>query len=264
MKKFHIVSTLIAWAMIWSLANVNPASAQPAPLDSGFKPRWVPPKPAHTTVVDEQFLGTIEVKFAEGSSYRLRQGEMITLANDNLSALQSVIRKYPVHAIERLFNQPEEEISAEKAALEADSGEQMPDLNLWYRFTLSPGTDPEALTDALNALPEVEVAYPTPISARPSRVFAQPELTTPSFVAEQGYLNAAPGGINAKYAWTVPGGTGHNAAIVDVEWGFTRNHEDFPVIPVVSTFVLNGDNHGTAVLGEMVGKRNSYGVTGIA
>jgi serine protease len=264
MNKVRIVSAIVMLAMIWSLANVSLAAAQPAPLESPLTPRWIPSKPAHTEITDEQFLGTIEVKFAEGSSYRLRQGEIVTLANDNLSALQSVMRKYPVKSVERLFTQPEEEISAEKAALEADSGEQMPDLNLWYRFTLSLGTNPEALIDALNALPEVEIAYPTPISSLPSGALAQPELATPSFVAQQGYLNAAPGGINAKYAWSIPGGTGSNVTIVDVEWGFTQAHEDFPAIPVVGGYMQYGDNHGTSVLGEMVAKRNSYGVTGIA
>jgi hypothetical protein len=268
MSKFRIVSTLIIWVMIWSLANVSPAAAQPAPFQSGLKPRWVPPKPAHTTVKDEQFLGTIEVKFVEGSSYRLRQDEIITLGTDNLSALRSILKKYPVQSIERLFTQPGEEISAEKAALEADSGEQIADLNLWYRFTISPGTDPEALIDSLNALPEVEIAYPTPIPSLPTSALAQAELVTPSFVPRQGYLNQSPGGINAKYAWTIPGGTGRNVTIVDVEYGFTRPHEDLPAIPVIGGHPPNLDDvythHGTAVLGEIVAKRNSYGVTGIA
>jgi serine protease len=42
----------------------------------------------------------------------------------------------------------------------------------------------------------------------------------------QGYLDAAPGGINARYAWGFPGGDGAGANIIDVEQGWNLNHED--------------------------------------
>lgn len=36
----------------------------------------------------------------------------------------------------------------------------------------------------------------------------------------QGYLNAAPQGINARYAWTITGGDGARVGIVDMEQGW--------------------------------------------
>ena len=42
----------------------------------------------------------------------------------------------------------------------------------------------------------------------------------------QTYLNVAPGGIDARYAWTFPGGDGQGQRLVDIERGWTFNHED--------------------------------------
>src|SRR3546814_15193283 len=40
---------------------------------------------------------------------------------------------------------------------------------------------------------------------------------TANFTARQGYLNAAPGGIDALYAATVPGGRGSGIGILEIE-----------------------------------------------
>jgi len=42
----------------------------------------------------------------------------------------------------------------------------------------------------------------------------------------QGYLDPAPDGIDARYAWRVPGGTGRGVTVVDLERGFNLDHED--------------------------------------
>lgn len=271
-----MISIFVVLTMLFNLANINSATAQAAPSEGALRPRWVPSKPAHTVIMAGQSRETIEVKFVEGSSFRLNRGKMVTLGNDNLPALQAVLKDYPLQSIARLFAQPEAEINAEKLALESATNKQMPDLNLWYRFTVSQGTDPEALINALNALPEVEIAYPAPLPAPPpsgistlsrtSEALAQPLLVTPSFVAQQGYLNPAAGGIDAKYAWTLGGGTGNNVTIVDIEYSFNQTHEDLPTVQVIGGQLWNGfgNDHGTAVLGELVAKNNGLGVTGIA
>ena len=50
--------------------------------------------------------------------------------------------------------------------------------------------------------------------------------STPDFSARQIYLNAAPEGIDARYAWTLPGGTGAGVNIIDLEWSWRFTHED--------------------------------------
>jgi serine protease len=42
----------------------------------------------------------------------------------------------------------------------------------------------------------------------------------------QGYLNAAPQGIDAPYGWEWYGGNGANVTIIDIEQGWNFNHED--------------------------------------
>jgi hypothetical protein len=54
----------------------------------------------------------------------------------------------------------------------------------------------------------------------------EPPPQTPDFTGQQGYLDAAPGGIDARYAWTVPGGTGVGVQIIDMEGAWQFTHED--------------------------------------
>jgi serine protease len=42
----------------------------------------------------------------------------------------------------------------------------------------------------------------------------------------EGYINAAPVGIDARYAWGFPGGDGKGVNVVDMEQGWDLNHED--------------------------------------
>jgi hypothetical protein len=89
---------------------------------------------------------------------------------------------------------------------------------------------------------------------------------TPSFESRQGYLDAAPGGIEARFAWTKPGGRGDGVRIIDLEWGWNFSHED---LLVSSGGLLDGANasdtdHGTAVIGVIGGDNNGFGVTGIS
>ncbi len=49
---------------------------------------------------------------------------------------------------------------------------------------------------------------------------------TPDFTAHQGYLDAAPGGIDARYSWTQTGGSGSNVRIIDIEGAWRFTHED--------------------------------------
>lgn len=121
----------------------------------------------------------------------------------------------------------------------------------------------------------VEAAFikpPTYFAVRMNQMapspFAAPSLT-PDFTGRQGYLDPAPGGVDARYAWTVPGGDGSGINVIDVEgeWRFT--HEDLQqhkggVIGGTPPGDLGWRNHGTAVIGTISADANGFGVTGIA
>ncbi len=192
-----------------------------------------------------------------------------------------MLSAYPGLEVRRLFSRPEEVLSQEKARIEAKSGREQADLNLFYRLILEPGADAEKLIDELNALPVVELAYPEPLPQPPPGSGTRLWSTTPDFEDQQGYLDAAPQGIDAEYAWSQPGGRGDRSKIVDVEYSWNQTHEDLSKAAAPGALIPNGTpvdpcdldpncpperyrNHGTGVLGILVGDDNGFGVTGIA
>ena len=74
-------------------------------------------------------------------------------------------------------------------------------------------------------------------------------------MANQLYLEAAPGGIDARYAWLCAGGRGRDVRIIDIEGAWRFTHEDLlqnqgGVIGGVQSVDLGWRNHGTAVVGS--------------
>ena len=89
---------------------------------------------------------------------------------------------------------------------------------------------------------------------------------SPNFTARQGYLNTAPVGVDARYAWRFPGGRGSNVRVIDLEWGWNFTHEDLRQNQggVIAGRNSSNNDHGTAVIGVIGGDRNNFGVTGIS
>ncbi len=164
------------------------------------------------------------------------------------------------------------------------SGRPAPDLNLWAHFdagTRDPGRL-AAMVARLAADPAVVTAFAEPVAvpaalgfdaftgATPAPPTQRPAdgvtLPTPSYVSMQGYLDAAPTGIGALVVAANPGARGAAMRVVDIEGAWLWTHEDLP-----SPFFTAGSpladlswrNHGTAVLGEIRGIDNAYGVRGI-
>lgn len=150
-----------------------------------------------------------------------------------------------------------------------------------YFHVVAPVEQLESIAEKLRDLPTVEAAYVKP-PAEPARATLEPPpevvartitvpveappTTTPSYMTRQHYLEVAPVGIDAYYAWTLPGGRGANVKVLDCEWGWQFTNED---LVQNSLGLIAGANHtsrfhGTAVLGEIGGDLNSFGVTGIA
>lgn len=91
---------------------------------------------------------------------------------------------------------------------------------------------------------------------------------TPDFSARQGYLDAAPGGIDARFAWLRPGGKGAGVSIIDIEGAWQFTHENLienqgGVIGGTPSSHPNWRNHGTAVVGEFGADEGGFGCTGI-
>ncbi|HYH45008.1 MAG TPA: S8 family peptidase, partial [Thermoanaerobaculia bacterium] len=140
-----------------------------------------------------------------------------------------------------------------------------------YFAVQPPGdTPPEEVAKAIAQLPDVEAAYveggPTPPPGRSARSAIAPPVDPSDDPRNpnQGYLDAAPAGIDARWAWSRVAGSG--ITFVDLEQGWDLAHEDLvrAGISIISGLDQDYPGYGTAVLGEVVGVDNTVGGVGIA
>jgi hypothetical protein len=174
-----------------------------------------------------------------------------------------------VGRITRLFTLSEQEIDRLRAMGEQVSRNPLPNLNLWFQITLNPGADAGTFIENLRRLDSVETAEPAPLAAPPPAT----TRTTPNFTPLQGYLGPAPDGIDAIFSATIPGGNGNRIKLYDVEYNtWNQTHEDLSKANGVPLLLNQGDSapdtfhddHGTAVLGEVIADNDAKGVTGIS
>ncbi|RJG51165.1 S8 family peptidase [Motilimonas pumila] len=148
-------------------------------------------------------------------------------------------------------------------------------------------TDKEKVKQILSELknnPEVDTAYIEPpvesasITAElNSQANNLQRASVDDFTFAQYHLNGKNGnnlgtlmgGMDAKYAWTLPGGKGQEVDIVSIEMGaYHFNHDDLPypflVIGDTSYMSASSPDHDTQSVGVMTAFDNGYGVTGIA
>jgi hypothetical protein len=131
----------------------------------------------------------------------------------------------------------------------------------YYAVECPSGTEPETLVEELRRLSTVERAYVEPHGTDP----AVNPGDDPRF-ANQRYLGPAPLGIDAVYAWNFPGGDGSGQRMIDLERGWTLDHEDLSAHRAKLLYGNLEDAsrwHGTAVLGVLCAVDNGVGCIGI-
>lgn len=176
-----------------------------------------------------------------------------------------------------LFGITEERLLAVASAPAPRTGVDVPDMSVYYRVD-APEERLNDLAATLASQDAIEAAYVKPPAwpaVAPAAELnamvpsaAAPPLSTPDFTAHQGYLDSAPGGIDARFAWTQQGGEGAGVEIIDIEGAWRFTHEDLRqnhggVIGGTQTTDLGWRNHGTAVVGEFGSDSNAFGTTGI-
>jgi len=169
-----------------------------------------------------------------------------------------------------LFGASEERVMVTAGPLAAAGG---PDLSTFYLVEAAEDRL-EGLAERLRRDPSVHAAYVKPPSSPPVIDAAPPvpdvaPPTTPDFTGNQFYLEVSPGGVDARYGWTRPGGGGQNVRVIDIEGAWRFSHEDLVqsqggVVGGTQSTDIGWRNHGTAVVGVIGGDRNSIGITGIA
>jgi N-acetylmuramoyl-L-alanine amidase len=190
--------------------------------------------------------------------------------NSSEALWQRVRSLYPGATIERSMAGVSAEL-IERGVREANAaGGRIPNLNNYY--SISPPAGARAaelmafmLSDANRE--QVETAY-VDNGVIPATISPGDDPLFPG----QTYVRGRRGnkrGIYANFAWGQPGGDGAGMGIVFVEMSWQLNHEDLVGAGITLISGVNGTSagskeHGTNVVGEVMGQDNNKGIVGVA
>ncbi len=253
--------------------------------------RLVPAKADVPALQTAAPTGRIVIKFTEESGLVMRETGLAGGDDASRQRVRALVAdKARGTALVRHFSQSFDDLAALRARGMARTRRSLPDLNAYAVLDLSRRTaDRGELLDVLKNIladPAVETAFLEP-KAVPAALgfdaftgrYTAPEIETqhdlaptgdlrdtPDYSVNQGYLGPPPNGINALAVADLPGARGADMKLVDIELGWNFGHEDLP--PAFFTAgninsTLDNRNHGTAVLGEVRGGDNGFGVRGI-
>ena len=206
------------------------------------------------------------------AALRASAGRFKSAAGENVSDVAKLLARHGA-TLKPIFGPTEERVMARQAAQSVAAQAPMEDLSVFYKVEVPDERVAELraqlakseLVEAAFVKPAVELPRINDMAAAPE----EPPPATPDLTARQIFLNAAPSGIDARWAWTQAGGRGRDIRIIDIEgeWRFT--HEDLTqnqggVVAGTTLAGVDWRNHGTAVLGEYSGDVNTVGVVGIS
>lgn len=183
--------------------------------------------------------------------------------------LIGILNEYPNVTINRLFSSLNPKEIKNLGREINDSEHISSNLLNYYIVENQCDIDVQALLAKFEKSSLIETAYlqeeETPPEERLPNLsvnpYDEPRLT------RQGYLEPAPLGINAPYAWSINGGDGKGTTFVDMEYGWLLSHEDLVNQKIE---LMSGQNkseyhdHGTSVLGIVSAEDNNIGGIGIA
>jgi serine protease len=224
---------------------------------TGLEPFTLGPKPERTLVTVEHLPGRVHVKTSAASGLRDLEADSRLLA----IVSQAGGRLVPLMPVE------DDLLDAWVEAARQRSGRPLHDLSLFHRIDVDPARVAD-LCDALNREAVVELAWPAPSGGDPAVCLAPSAMLSPSYTAQQGYRSPAPLGVDANYAHTFPSGRGAGERIIDIETGWTFDHEDFGGKLIGGQIGGTPANypwdHGTATMAEVLAVNDNSGVLGIA
>ncbi len=262
MKHFGIVLLFIIFG-----GASNCMIAVAADLDNALEARkpLISPRPSVKEGRDYRLV----VKFKDHLKVRLNKEAQVTSVEDNALVSVKELRSRKQLRFKRLLKLSEEKIHGlEKRARERSKRAQ-PDL-AGIMIVDVPGKGNKRLVEiaeALKQLTSVEYVY-LELLGNPPPGDIPP--TTPDLTHLQTYFEPDPG-IDVDYAWSL-NYRGGGVRLSDCEYGWVYSHEDLvdknlhpePGQTPHSDIATNGwDEHGTAVMGELCGVVNAYGVNGM-
>ncbi len=147
-------------------------------------------------------------------------------------------------------------------AVQRDSSYKPPNLLNYFVLIGQTRAQEGRVVEVLLSWEIVQTAYIAPHAVEPAVNF-QNNPRSPY----QRYLEAAPEGIDAKYAWRQQGGDGAGQEVIDLEGGWTLDHEDLidhGAKTLYGQIIDASCAHGTRVLGVICATDNRKGGVGIA
>jgi hypothetical protein len=221
---------------------------------AGQVPRPVTPPETRRRVV---------VKMSSDIDVRTLRSDAIQLARRAGGAWDDLTRAYPGVRVEPYFTSLDDEPArAVSARLRTNEGRaRAVRLSTYVAIECPRDVAAEEVARTVAAWPGVQTAYPeggpTPPPVNPGDDPRRPS---------QGYLDAAPAGIDARWVWAAGASDGAGVGLVDLEQGWALDHEDLAAAAVTIVSGMNRayHGHGAAVLGEIVGVDNATGGIGIA
>lgn len=185
------------------------------------------------------------------------------IQDQRLAPWKEFSKRFPGVTFRRVFTSisPEKIRGLIKRATEIDPEYKPENFFAYFLMDSPPGVEPEVLAKALREWPIVKKAYYDPPGDDPVV-----DIAGDSWFASQGHLKPAEEGIDAEFAWESFGGDGEGMSFIDMEQGWTLEHED---LAAHGANLLHGTNapssqmHGTAVLGVVCALDNDRGCLGV-
>ncbi|GGE61577.1 S8 family peptidase [Priestia taiwanensis] len=265
MKRFKriLVATTILTAVIGLGTTTTIVSAAPSDAIEQKKESNLEKGNAKQLIV--KFKNEVDLPYEDGLEQQIE-------SEKNDSTLEAVFSEFPDLTLTRLFTSvnPKEIQKLTENGKKHDNHSSSNLLN-YYVVQIPKGEQAETLLEKLKKSPLIEDVY-----IKDLKELAPPEIKVPNLslkplddprFKDQGYLKAAPYGINAPFAWSIKGGDGKGTTFVDMEYGWLLNHEDLVNQKVE---LMSGQNinqhvgHGTSVLGIVSAEDNEKGNIGIA
>ncbi|PGV70242.1 peptidase [Bacillus thuringiensis] len=220
--------------------------------------------------IEQETDKQIIVKFIADLDFPYEDGiEKQIQSQTNDKVIKDFLTEYPDVTFTRLFTSVSPE-QIQNLEVKAPNHVSTSLLNYYILQNQNSGYE-EGIIDKLKASSLIEDAYMKkqekimPPEVQSSSVALNPN-NNPRF-KKQGYLEAAPYGINASFAWGIQGGNGNGITFVDMEYGWLINHEDLLHQNIELMSGRNIDQHvghGTSVLGIVSSEDNEVGNIGIA
>jgi len=216
----------------------------------------------------KKFSPRIIIKFQDSLNLPYNSESEIEdfLSKNEILPMKELSKKFPGIKIKKLFTsvEPKDITKLVNKARALNPKYQPPNFFTYCIMDCPYKTDTYKLVQEIRKSKNVEFAYVENKPAPPPGIITGSNPMNTS----QGYLDPAPKGINARYAWQFNGGLGEGQVkFIDIEYAWILEHEDIKNSGVRFLWgerdVSDFSDHGTSVLGIILMQDNEFGGLGI-